>query len=619
MLKKLSFLLFILLHTSLYGQGISVDKKNSYIDFVKMLENSKDLRFVEIIEKYDSYINRFPNDVNVKIYKCKFIGNAYYDDYEDYNLKYEETEACINTLYSDYPNHPKVLIYKIENTYGEERESLLDKVLDLFETSDEKWTEEDQIKLFTFCANFHEEDDDFRSISYANKAEKISDTIDLSLLKTRAHLRLNNREQARNSILSKLHNDSVDTWILVEKAKLLLELNQEDEALVLFNKAKEKDSTYSNNKGLYKIFLRAENYDIARTYLVSDTIPDYNKTESLQNLLKHDLSYSNPDTALLTYRRLQQESYYDDFLGIKRLRLFFKSPFKPWSFTDLSHILVLVLFFIVLFFIPYLWVLPVYGSSKYFKHKWLKPETNSKTNWTLKHFWLISFLYLCAQSILVIVFYYQNYINYYFDLVYSYVNDYVIESDMNIANAMLFFSGILLLFTLLLVNKKRFRFICSTNMSFIQAIGMSILFVVFNGILLKFLGNFIDLSEGASFINALSAKEDISALLNEYGFIMAVIVAALIAPFYEEVIFRGIILTSVEKHLGFKLANVIQALLFATIHFNLNLFIFYFSFAIITGYFVKRTGGLLTGITFHAVNNFLVVVSLYYISRLVVQ
>ena len=136
----------------------------------------------------------------------------------------------------------------------------------------------------------------------------------------------------------------------------------------------------------------------------------------------------------------------------------------------------------------------------------------------------------------------------------------------------------MLVFTLILLNKKRLQFVFRTNNTLRQTIGLSILFLIFNGFILRILGTFVDLTDVAEFISSLSAKEEIQSLLNEYGLYITVLVVAVIVPFYEEIIFRGIIFTSTEKHLGFKVANVVQASLFALVHFNLSLFIFYLIF-----------------------------------------
>ena len=613
MSKKILLLLSFIVTSLGFTQNIQVNQKDSHEAFVEILNNSKELKYNDILKAYDAYLLLHPDAIQVQIYRCKFIGSAYYDEYDDYDLNYEKTNACIDSLFSTYSVHPDVLIYKLENTYGEDKEALINQTISKYESDKANWENVQIGRLYEISARYFDEDYT-KSIKFAKKAQNYNDSLDLSVLITNAYISLENTADAKSNLLEKLEYDH-EAWTLTQKGELLVELDEFEKALDMFDRVKEKDSTYSNNESLYQIFLDKKNYDLARTYIIQDTINDWNKTAGLQKLADHDFKYSSSDLAFSSYRRIQQESYYDDFFGIKRIKLLFKSPLEPWTPTDLSHILILMTLVLTLLLIPYLWILPIYSASNYFKLPNVKNAVKLPVNWTLRHFWMISFIYLIAQVLLVIIFYYQNYMNFYFDIVYSSFDDELVASDLVTANSIIAFSAFLFVTILFFLNKWRLKYTLSSSLRFVQIIGFSILFVVFNSIIIKILGGFVDLSEAVIYLESLSAKEEIHALMAEYGFLVSVLVVALIVPFYEEIIFRGIILSSTEKHLGYKSANIIQASLFAIVHFSLHLFIFYFIFGLITGYAAKKTNGLFTGIVFHAVNNFIVLVSLYAVSR----
>ncbi|MFK7781505.1 CPBP family intramembrane glutamic endopeptidase, partial [Psychroserpens sp.] len=227
----------------------------------------------------------------------------------------------------------------------------------------------------------------------------------------------------------------------------------------------------------------------------------------------------------------------------------------------------------------------------------------------------VSFLYLMSQLLMVFLFYYQDYINTFFDVAYSYVEEELLETQLFTANTVLVYSLLLFVSIFMFLNKNRLRFVFHTNLRYLRVFVLSILFIIGNIIILKALKTVIPIDDGLSVIQSFNMKPEMNALLHEYGFGISVVTVAVLVPFYEEVIFRGIILSSTEKHLGFKWANVIQALLFGLVHYNLGLFVFYFIFGLITGYAVKRTNGLLTGIVFHAVNNFFALLSIYMLTR----
>lgn len=614
MKKSIIVLLSVLLTLSCFAQQIKVNEPNSYELFVETLNNSKDLRFNNILEAYDAYIGNHPDDILIQVYKCKFIGNAYIDPYEDYNLKYEETNACIQRLYEDYPKNPDVILYNLENAYYEDKEELIQDGLSAYYEDKSKWTYQKLGQFYEIAARFYEEDNDFKSIKFAEQAERFSDSLDLSVLLTKANIRVGNKSKAKTLLMDGLYFDN-DSWTLQQKANLLIEFGETDEAVKMFDRVKEKDSTFSNSESLYKVFIEKNDYDLARHLLVNDTLVEWNKAESHQKLLNHDISYSDMDTALVSYRKMQELSYYDDFLGIKRLRIFLKAPFKLWTFKELSHVLLLMFLIVILFLFPYVWILPIYGANKFFKLKAKPPGERIPIDWSLKHFWLVSFLYLSSQSIIVLLFYYQDYINTFFDVAYNYAEEELLDSQLVTANILLFYTILLFVTIFLFLNKKRLRFIFHTNLRYLRVVVLSIVFVIGNVFILKFLQTFMPIDEAVSSIQSLSMKEEMNALLQEYGFGVSVLAVAVIVPFYEEIIFRGIILSSSEKYIGFKWANVIQAILFAVVHYNLNLFVFYFIFGLITGYAVKRTNGLFTGIAFHAVNNFFALLSIYMLTR----
>ncbi|NJM25136.1 MAG: CPBP family intramembrane metalloprotease [Bacteroidia bacterium] len=78
---------------------------------------------------------------------------------------------------------------------------------------------------------------------------------------------------------------------------------------------------------------------------------------------------------------------------------------------------------------------------------------------------------------------------------------------------------------------------------------------------------------------------------------------AVVVPFYEEVIFRGIVLSALERQLPFMFANILQSGTFAILHEDWKMLPFFFTFGMVAGYFRKRTNNLSIGIVMHMVNN----------------
>ena len=597
-----------------YSQNIEINKAGSSELYVESLKQAKDYRYKEILSIYDRFIASQPNDVIAQIERCKFIGTADYDAYEDYNPNYEEMMDCIDNLMNQYPTHPEVILYKFDYTWGEDRRELIAKYIDQVESSATKWSYVQRSKFYEIASNYLIEEDDRMSIMYAEKAERLGDTLDLSISIAEAYLRLGEEKKAKEVLMDALYYQSDDAWTLKRKGDLLISFNEIEEATEMFERVMEKDSTLVSNESFYKIFLQTHEVDIARTYIIKDTINDWNKATNIQKLLNHDIEYSSFDTAIISYRRMQELDYYDDFLGIKRMRLFFKAPFELWTWSELTHMFWLIIGFLILFIIPYLWILPIYSAKKFLKIKVIRQQLN--VDWNLKHFWLISFVYLFAQALLILVFYYQDFINGYLEVAYEYGTEIIEEVNSTTAKANLFYFTMTFILSALFLNKKRLKFVFNTTFSWGKIIGLSIGFIIVNAIVIKIATSLFVSEETLAVIHSLNSREEIGTILSEYGFTISFFAVAVIAPLYEEIIFRGIILSSVEKHIGFIAANIIQASLFAIVHMNFQLFLFYFVFGMITGYAVKKSQGLLAGYIFHFVNNFLVLISIYILSSL---
>lgn len=579
--------------------------------YVSQLTNSKDQNFQEIIDLYNQHIQKKPNDIVAQVELCKFIGNSYWDEYEDYNLKYEETEECIENLISKYPKNPKVLIYRVENLYGEDKIEVLDMAKGLIETNRTDWLNDEVAEINEMLGDYHQEEK-WRALLYYKKAQRLNDSLDLSLSIARIYEAQGKDDLAKEILLPNLEKDTV-IWKMNQKANLLLKLNEPEQALYLYDIIGKRDSTIIDNEEMARAMTDLGNFNTAREFLVRDTIKEWGKINSKQLLFAHDLVHSNGKVALDTYRKLQEESSFDDFFGLKRVRIFLKNPLLRWSPSEVFHFLLLYVLVLVAFLLPYLWVLPVYGIGTLLRKSGISVNPQLNFSWNIKHFWLVSFFYLLASVFTVFVFEYQGTLNYYFDLGNNY------EEDMDeglLAKEMIFFVLFMASSTLIVLGGKKVKDVFRSNLSIRQMIGLGILFVIFNRIFIKGLSLFVDLENTVGSNMILSAKEEILAIISQNGFVVAAMLTAVIVPIYEEIVFRGVILSSVEKYVGFKGANTIQAILFGLVHDDLALFPFFFVFALITGYWVKKTGGLLTGIFFHGIHNFTIVLALYYISKL---
>ena len=103
-------------------------------------------------------------------------------------------------------------------------------------------------------------------------------------------------------------------------------------------------------------------------------------------------------------------------------------------------------------------------------------------------------------------------------------------------------------------------------------------------------------------VPVLPGQEEINQMLGQAvtgNVLMALLSVGILAPFIEELIFRGIIFKRLRMHVNIPLAITIQALLFALYHMNLQQGIFAFYMGIVLGMVCYVTKSLTASIIVH--------------------
>jgi len=87
--------------------------------------------------------------------------------------------------------------------------------------------------------------------------------------------------------------------------------------------------------------------------------------------------------------------------------------------------------------------------------------------------------------------------------------------------------------------------------------------------------------------------------------IISIFSVIIVAPIYEEIIFRGILLRGMAKKINPNIALVVSALLFAIVHMNIPQGINAFFLGLVVGFIYLRSGSIYLSIIAHLVNNLL--------------
>ncbi|MFN3195854.1 MAG: type II CAAX prenyl endopeptidase Rce1 family protein [Chlorobiota bacterium] len=576
--------------------------------FIEKLRNSSEVIYEQCIAEYDTYLEQHPDDVKVLIEKCKFIQNAQYDEYNDYNPNQDQFDSLIVVLAEKYPSNPDVLLYRTTLNWGDELNELFTESIKAITKNPENWSDEQLGLLYSKISEYYYWDEDYsESLSYIRRAINKAPQYEFTLEHAQILYEMDQKEKSLEIVLS-IKDTNREPWVLSQKAELMLKLEAYNEAFSIYTQIAEIDSNFNNNYEIANTLEAIGKYDFARSYLIADTTNTWYNEGPILNLLQHDIKYQDGDKCIQTYNSYRDLGYSVDPLGLYRIKIFFKSPILPWKFRDILSILTFLFVIAILLIIPSIWILPVYFAGHHFN--FLERNKAFRNRWGLKSFWIVSVGVLISSLFSVFV---NPEILYSDFITILQINQF--EQQQN-AMMSLIFIIVLAIFAFSTLNKKNCYLIYSSSLSkgktILLAIGIVFGLRIIIGAYVNIGSLFVDISslEIANITEIVfSTKEEIESMLSYFGVFPTFLLICILVPIYEEIIFRGVILDSCEKYINYKWANFIQAFLFAMLHQSLFLFPMFFLFGIIAGVMTRKTKGLFASIIFHMINNTLVIIA----------
>ncbi|MEM6523106.1 MAG: type II CAAX endopeptidase family protein [Bacteroidota bacterium] len=596
---RIFFLLFILLSIISVAKAQTIPK--SYEEYKQLLSTARDAKYEEYLSIYNRYLEQNNDDVKMHIERCKFIENAFYDDYDDYNPKQEEFDVAYLKLLIEFGHEPLVIYYRSEHLWGTEAIDLLDSINQIIDLEPNVWQEIDRWKVYKRLAELNSYQDNTElALQNAELATSVNDTLNLDHLKANQLKKLNRNTEAIDILVRGLDSTEV-TWKINSRAQLLLELEDYENALKAYKWASKDTTSWQNNKDIATTFIRNGLIEEARTFLLKDTTRGWNKSEPIRRLYDYDLEYSHDTLAYASYQKLRDLGYEYDPIGFLRASLLFKSPFLPLKWRDMLGVGILMIFLIVVVVIPYFWVSPIYFSKRVLKPKAQSLEVLSY-RWTLRDFWKISSLYLLVSFAALFIYEYNLVISWFTDDIGNGTE----ITPLVDANETLFFILVFGLCSLFFIKKSTYRSLIVGDWDIKKSLSKAFIYFLILRVVAGITIAIFGIPENGTSV-VLSIEQSIVAMINSYGAPLTFLLIVIFVPFYEEIVFRGIILTSCNRFVQYGIANTIQAAMFGVVHDNINLSIFYFIFGLTTGWLARKSMSLATGMFVHAMNNGLVV------------
>ncbi len=609
-MRKSHYQILFTIVVALFPFGILFGEKTlDHELFLEKIKHAGDHVYQECIREYDAYLDKHPENVSVFVEKCKFLQLAQYDEYEDSNPHQAAFDSCVRVLSERFPTHPEVILFRISYLWGDELYEVFDNAEKAVEEHPDEWSNANLAALYGAMADHYYYDGDYiRALACMEKAIARDAQYAASLEYARILIELNRKDDALKALKSNRDTTTVQGR-LIQKANMLLKLEAYSDALDIYNQIARTDSTFINAE-VASTLEGLGQYESARKYLVADTSRLWDKESALLSLLKHDLKYQSGADCIATYNKFRDSGYATDPIGFYRLKLFFAHPSQPWKFRDLAGMLSLLLALAVLIVIPYLWILPVYFVGRHWNFP-ARPKPYESL-WGLKMFWFVSVGYLFATLFACLPDP---------ETLYSAFDSSHLGHEISVENKgreMLIFIIVMALFGFAAMYKVNLSVLLSKLWSRRRSIAVGaaalILYKLISVLYLqtgirKFGFSIEDLANVPNIF--LTSRQDIEAVITTFGNGAGILLIGLLVPVYEEIIFRGVVLDSCQRYTNFRIANIFQASVFAFLHLSWVLFPMYLLFGMATGIMRKRSGGLLPGIVFHALNNLLALVALF--------
>lgn len=574
---------------------------------VKSIESAQEDRYHAIVAAYARECAARPYDAALALERVKFIDH--FANAEDLTIESaeEDRKQALANLTGRFPIAPGTVLYLLDRAYGPDFETKADDYAPLVP----RWPAAQRARFFLQRANAASGDGrSARMKSYARLSFEAEPTGEAGLLLANAAHDANDTAECLR-ILSHRVFDSVVPWQKKQKMDLLFDLKQSDRAVALYRTIKAEAPDLLNQSETAMRLARAGQVDEARAILGRMPVNEWNRARATRSRFDFELEFGDATHARDAYRALRDTGIRADPILRDRIALFWKHPRLGWNAQDLVGAILLALLVAAVALAPLLFLIPV--------HYWslLRARRGKSTawpgaRWGLRGAWAAFGVLFCADVAAIWAFQPQ--------VMRTWWNDRGVAERLQdktlLSEQTLVWIALAAILTALLWRARAWRLLGggqwrgwkTIGLGLAATLGLRIGLVVYTLIWPGAIsGDFASFSP--------ETRQLCFALLKNLGPFGLMATIGLLVPVLEELLFRGVLLQALARHIPFGWANAGQALAFAAVHENLRLLPFFFSFGVVGGILARRSDGLLASIVMHAGNNLLACLALILLNR----
>ena len=553
---------------------------------VERVRDAKVVAYREVLEDYDAAVKASPDDPALAVARCRFIGSFTDEEYGDWvESAPDEYEACQEALRTSFSSAPDVLLFDLQNMWGteaaEEGERLLEAAGD--------WPVPLRKALLTKLAEAHSYGDDkTRAGEVALMAAELGEH--LLVPEAIGHLVAN--EQVADAVaLLRRTPAATGAWEAkrrVDAALLIPERKWARWELARYAKSEFAVPVDSAARA----HLHAGDPAAARALLKKAEV-------TLSDKVRFDVLVAVGD--LKAASALVDLTDLDAFT--EQMRRFaivlVKSPATLGSWPMLKAVLICLVCIALFALLPGLLLMPAHYRGLIRRSRGQLPRVPLFDSVGLRHAWLGLIVILLAPMVVGILAEPESTV--------ALLGETLPSDAAAFFRAMLWGTIACLLCAIPIARRMRMREVFGDAAAWRAVWWVVGLWIVIVGVsaLISLAASQIGSGQSGNAPSAHGQLMDLLAVGGREvgGPVVALLLVALLVPVIEELVFRGLLLGGLSRHLSFGWANALQAALFAVIHDDPHRLPFYFAMGLTTGWLTRKTRSLAPAIALHALNN----------------
>lgn len=603
--------------------------------------------FSQLLSIYDRYLAGHPDDIEVAAERCRFISYAMWDELPGMEGRVsEDDDSCSERLVERAPSHPAALLLHMEMLYGEDAVAFGTEALRRLDPN--AFKHQRAALLFALAKAKDDAGDVAGAAAAADEAKQLDPTVSAAVLIAAGLVLEGERRRAYDVLVF----SSPDPHYVMRRVDLFIELGAFKEALAVIERLEGEAWV---PPVLYARALAGAGRTSEAREIYVEHAAEPERFDLLRRLFYGSLERGDEAEAVASLVAMRETAPEADWLSRHRLSLLLAFPSVPLTQDDVIGFLLLIALLLASALLPASWILPVHyvglirraraatgdsqsasGSTgdeagdrvpieeQRAREEADAPEDDEEdedheededsaeeeqdeeeqdearaegSRWGLPHQWIISGTIVIVQVLAIYLF-----------------APAVIDEQMSVGDApgapsatdlarMLIFivvGGALAMGVWVRrADVVRLRRCSWSRRHTASVVGASLVAIL----LVHFVSSRVFAPARVEAGTVWSTAQMLVAVAQQHGGWVLFGLVAVVVPLYEELVFRSVFLESLERHVPWAWANVLQAMAFTAIHDGTSRWPGLFVFGLIAGFITRRSGGLVPAVALHMTLN----------------